>query len=109
VVLTAFLFLSSFLFFFFFYFNNDLPPFCCADKRLPFLFVVLNVAPLLFVVPTAAPSFYGACSFPLFSLSFDVVLPSYFFAVLKTNLTFADFGPHGSAIVTILSEDPAST
>jgi hypothetical protein len=76
VVLTAFLFLS---FFFFFYFNNDLPPFCCADKRLPFLFVVLNVAPLLFVVPTAAPSFYGACSFPLFSLSFDVVLPSYFF------------------------------
>jgi hypothetical protein len=75
--------------------------------------VVLNVAPLFFVVPTAkftaVPSFYRACSFPLFSLSFDVVLPSFFFAVLKTSLTFADLRPHGSAIVTFFSEDSVST
>ena len=84
------------------------------------LFVVLtNVSPFFLWCSTSRPSclwcprlpplftaLVAFLSFPFHLMWF--YLPT-FFAVLKTTLTFADFGPHGSAIVTILSEDPVST
>ena len=81
--------------------------------------MVLKVAPLFFVVLTAALTFSGAYSFPLFlrccwlelmaSLLLDVIIPSLFFCGTQDFLNFADLGPYGSAIVTILREDPVPT